>query len=170
MNTIILKELISRKDVVCVEHTTEELVPFKDFMKHKDIEEYLRFCLTEEGYQASGIHIHSLARMHDENMPDVAPGGYINQFGYLVIGTSVGGNAICFDSNSGNVYWADHVSYNEWEICYQKRGTEEWIYLPFSEENVPKALVLLDNDIETFLNKLLKDEFEGVLDDLDLGK
>lgn len=167
MNTENVKKIIGHKGVACVEHTIDELEPMKDFLKQKEIEEYLRFCLTEEGYQASGIYVNSLASILDENMPNVAPGGYINKFGYLVIGTSVGGNVVCFDSNSGKVYWADHISFNEAEISYKNRETGEWIYLPFSEENILKALVLLDDDIETFLNKLLEDELEKLLDDLD---
>jgi hypothetical protein len=167
MNTENIKKIIGRKGIACVEHTIDELEPIKDFLKLKEIEEYLRFCLSNEGYQASGISLKSLRNILEENMPNVAPGGYINKFGYLVIGTSVGGNAVCFDSNSGKVYWADHVSFTEEEISYKDRETGDWVYLPFSKENVLRALVLLDDNIETFLNKLLKDELEGLLDDLD---
>ena len=30
----------------------------------------------------------------DENMADVAPGGCLNRFGWYVVGTTIGGNAI----------------------------------------------------------------------------
>lgn len=167
MDTQAIKKLINQKGTTCTEHTIDELEPIKMFLKQKEIEEYLRFCLTPKGYQASGISLKSLNNIFEENMPDVAPGGYINPFGYLVIGTSVGGNALCFDSNYGNVYWADHDSFTEDGISYEDRETGDWIDLPFTDENIPKALFLLDRNIGDFLNKLLQDKLEKVLDDLD---
>src|SRR5206468_12508932 len=97
-----------------------------------------------------------------------APGSFIRPYGYLVVASSIGGNAVCFHSPSGKVFWADHVSFAPDCISFKDRTTGEWKYLhEYTPQNVAKALVPLDEDIESFLKDLLKDRLTKKLEALD---
>ena len=76
-------------------------------------------------------------RLNDENMEGVGPGGDLNPFGWYVIGTTGGGNAIVVRADDPAVYFADH----EWDA-------------PATPEGVRKALVLLVPSIEEFLTNV----------------
>jgi hypothetical protein len=136
-------------------------------MAHADIRDYLTCCLPVDGYAASGVRIHSLDRIRDEVCAGAGPGGYIFPHGYVVIASSVGGNAVCFHSPSGHVVWADHESFSDDSISYEDRTTGDWRYLPFAAENIQRAVVPLSDDIESFLTDLLHDRLETKLDELD---
>src|SRR5687768_15874479 len=49
--------------------------------------------------------------LEDENMAGVGPGGDLNPFGWYVVGTTGGGNAIVVRVDDPGVYFADH----EWD-------------------------------------------------------
>jgi hypothetical protein len=49
--------------------------------------------------------------LDDENMEGVGPGGDLNPFGWYVVGTTGGGNAIVVRADDPGVYFADH----EWD-------------------------------------------------------
>lgn len=139
-----------------------------EFLEQPDIASYLRNCLPSEVVGASGVRLLPLGAIEQEMFEDAAPGSYIRRFGYLVVATSIGGNAICFHSPSGKVFWADHVSFNSRCISFKERKTGEWKYLyEFTPENVEKALVLLSDNIESFLANLLADRLTAQLEVLD---
>lgn len=50
-------------------------------------------------------------RLRDENMPGVGPGGDLNPFGWYVVGSTGGGNAVVVRADAPGVYFADH----EWD-------------------------------------------------------
>jgi hypothetical protein len=86
--------------------------------------------------------------------------------GYLVIATSIGGNAVCFHE-SGAVYWFDHSSFYDGRVSYKDRRTGEWIYEDLTDESIARAGVLLSPRIEPFLEQLLTDRLTERLDALD---
>jgi hypothetical protein len=49
--------------------------------------------------------------LEDENMEGAGPGGDLNPFGWYVVGTTGGGNAIVVRADEPGVYFADH----EWD-------------------------------------------------------
>ena len=74
-------------------------------------------------------------RLETENAEDVGPGGFINPFGWYVIGTTIGGNAIVVSADDPAVYFADHTWYAVDEIHYQNlSGDRSWIDLPLTAE------------------------------------
>lgn len=85
-----------------------------------------------------------------------------------MIATSIGGNAICFHSPSGKVFWADHGSFSPDSISYKERSSGEWKYLyEYTPANVETALVPLSSNIERFLTELLSDKLTEQLEALD---
>ena len=97
-----------------------------------------------------------------------APGSYIRQFGYLVIATSIGGNVLCLHQSTGRVYWTDHTSFSHDMIAFQDQVTGMWEYLyEYTPANVERAMVLISENLETFLTALLTDQLTAQLDILD---
>lgn len=47
-------------------------------------------------------------RLDDENMEGAGPGGDINPYGWYVVGTTIGGNALVVGTDEAGVYFADH--------------------------------------------------------------
>jgi len=149
----------------------QPLSAWDDVTVHEDIRQYLEFCVPAKGFQASGITVLGVERgigIHDENAPGVSPGGRLRRFGYIAIGISVGGHGLMFSSEDGAVYWADYTDFSdEDEIDYQDRTTKKLHSVPFTRENIFKALVPITSSIEEFLLKLLRDEYEDLFDSLD---
>jgi len=144
------------------------LGPLADLLEHPDIASYLRCCVPGQAVGVSGVRLLPLEDIHQEMSQGSAPGSFIRRYGYVVVATSVGGNAICFHSPSGKVFWADHVSFAADSISYKDRATGEWKYLyEYAAENVKRALVPLSDNIESFLEALLTDRLEAQLDALD---
>ena len=48
-------------------------------------------------------------RLEDENMEGVGPGGDINPYGWYVVGTTIGGNAVVVGADDPGVYFADRL-------------------------------------------------------------
>jgi len=147
---------------------SERLAPFRLVTSHPHIASYLANCLPEERYTASGVGVCNLERLAEENLAEANPGCYIYRHGYLVVATSIGGNAICFHAPSGCVYWADHAGFSAGRVSYQDRLTGEWVDLEgCTDENVQRAVELLSENIPQFLEDLLTDRLTGRLDQLD---
>ena len=140
----------------------ERLEPF---ITHPQFGEYLATLTPKDGYRASGVTALPLHSIRQETQ-ELAPGARLLPHGYLVFATSVGGNAVCFDSRSGRVVWADHDSFGENDITYKDRTTGKYRTIPFTTEHVDQAVVPLSNDFATFLTELLHDRLEGRLDAL----
>ena len=77
--------------------------------------------------------------LNDENMEGVGPGGDLNPFGWYVVGTTDGGNAVVVRADDPGVYFADH----EW--CDD--GTAE---------GVRRELIPLAPSIEEFRQNLVE--------------
>lgn len=139
-----------------------------EFLEQPVIADYLRNCLPVEVLGASDVRLLPLDAIEQEIAEGAAPGSFIRPYGYLVVASSIGGNAICFHSPSGKVFWADHVSFAADCISFKDRATGQWKYLyEYTPENVEKALVPLADDIESFLNDLLVDRLTKQLEVLD---
>ena len=97
-----------------------------------------------------------------------APGSFIRPFAYLIIATSVGGNAICVHQATGQVFWIDHDSFSDDMISFRDRTTGEWQYLyEYSDVNVQRAMVPIAEAFDSFLIALLTDKLGAQLDVLD---
>lgn len=134
---------------------------------NQDVLEYFKHLLPAEIFVASGVRVKTTQGIEEENSAEVAPGGFIAPFGFVVIATSVGGNAVCVDCHTGATYWADRSSFTEEDISFEDRSTGAWVDFPFSPENIPKALVPIEYSLEVFLERLLTDDLETLFDELD---
>ena len=152
-----------------VHYEAAELLGFDGCLAQRDIRDYLSQCLSPSGYVASGVRVHNLTSIRGEVCPRAGPGGYIFPHGYIVVASSIGGNAVCFHSPTGRVVWADHEGFADDVICYQDRASGKWHDAEFTPANIEKAVVLLSADIGNFLSDLLADKLEQQLEALDLG-
>src|SRR5688500_4138340 len=91
-------------------------------------------------------------RLDDENMDGAAPGGYLNRFGWYVIGTTGGGNAVVMSGDDPGVYFADYTWYDDKEIGFQDyRHDGKHVRPALKEPNVRRSLYPLAGSIEEFL-------------------
>lgn len=168
MNTSRIISLIeTRTGIAAASYKQDDLDDLSVFFAHESIGNYLLSCLPIDSYVASGVSVHNLDRIRGEICEGASPGGFIFPHGYLVVASSVGGNAICFHSSTGRVVWADHTSFHSDSISYENRTTRKWIYLPFSTENISQAVVPLSDNIGTFMEDLLLDKLTEQLITLD---
>jgi hypothetical protein len=142
----------------------------EEFLTHPVIGAYLASLTPEEIYLASHVRVLPLGAIRDE-ITHLAPGARLFHYDYLPFATSIGGHALCFHAPTNRVVWADHESFScEDSIDYKDRHTGDWHTVPFTGENIERAVVPLANDIRAFLADLLHDRLGGQLDDLDLGR
>jgi len=166
MNAERVREAIRSLGSVPIGITDSE--SWSDVMSHPDVRDYLASCVTEEGFDASGVGILGMSRLAEENAEGVVPGGQLRKYGYVVVAISVGGNAVALSSSDGRVYWADHSSFSDdVEISYEDHETGEWRYSRWSAANVQKALVHLSDSIEEFFINLIAGRLEERLNELD---
>lgn len=86
-------------------------------------------------------------RINAENMEGAGPGGDLNPFGWYVVGTTIGGNAVVVGAEDPGVYFADH----EW--CDD--GTAE---------GVRRELIPLASSLEEFRRNAV--EIDARLDEI----
>jgi hypothetical protein len=147
------------------EHETFNAL-LEPFIGHPQFGEYLAKLTPQSGYQASGVAVLPLDGIRQEAQA-LAPGARLLAHGYLIFASSVSGNSVCFESQSGRVVWADHDSFGRDDITYKDRSTGKYRTVPFTPEHVAQAVVALSDDFEAFLIELLHDRLEERFDELD---
>lgn len=166
MNTESIRQLIAAKGVELDAVSPNRVQKFVRVLDNSNIRDYLTNCISRDGFRASGLSVKNLETLEMENLDEAAPGMYIYPYGYLVVATSVGGNALCFHAVTNRVYWANHGNFYDDQVSYRD-VSGLWVDAAATSDNVEKAMALVDEDIETFLPKFLRDEFEDRLDALD---
>jgi hypothetical protein len=126
------------------------------FLDHELLGEYLSNLTTQQVHVASGVKVLPLSEIR-KHIQAVPIGARLFMDGYLVFITSFYDDMVCFNWPSGHVVWASAQCFMSDAITYQDTSTGEWHYVPFTPANVGKAVVQLSDDIEKFLNDLLKD-------------
>jgi hypothetical protein len=107
-------------------------------------------------------------RFREENAEGVSPGEYLNRFGWWVLGTTIGGNAIVVRDGDPAVYFADHTWYHESGVHYQNlRGDRSWISLPLTAESVRESLFMLAESGEDFVARAVIGEIDREIDEID---
>jgi hypothetical protein len=170
MDTNTIRSLVAAKaGCLPVYYEAADLRGLDACLGHGDIRDYLSQCLSPTGFVASGVRVHNLNSIRDEVCPGAGPGGYIFPHGYVVVASSIGGNAVCFHSPSGRVVWADHEGFAEDTICYKDRATGQWQETEITPANIERAVVSVSLDIAMFLRDLLADRLDQQLEALDFG-
>lgn len=169
MNVEVIKALVKEKSgALPMGVDAEELADLSDVLGHSDLRDYMQLCLPLEEYIASDLRVLSLPRIRMEMGESSAPGMYVRPFGYLIIATSIGGNAVCLHSPTGKVVWADYSNFTESLISFRDSATGQWEELfEYTAENVERAMITINTSIESFLVQLLKDELTIPLARLD---
>src|SRR5258706_8352191 len=109
MNTTLIKALVRERSGSDPQfYATQDLAGLEEFLFNEDVLQYLQFCLPKVIYGASEVRVLDLESIKAEIAEGAAPGGYIRRFGYLVIASDFGGNAICVHHPTGRVFWVDH--------------------------------------------------------------
>jgi len=107
-------------------------------------------------------------RFNEENAADVAPGEYLNRFGWYVIGTTIGGNAVVVRESDPAVYFADHAWFHQDRIDYKDlAGSGRWLEAPLTSENVAAALFKLANSIAEFVTLARSGQIDETIDRID---
>jgi hypothetical protein len=104
----------------------------------------------------------------DENMEGVGPGGWLNVFGWYVVGTTVGGNAIVVRVDDPAVYYAGHEWYGGDTVDFEDfggSGKGKWVSAPFTAEGVRQSLFQLAPSIDEFRERA--EEIDALLDRID---
>ena len=153
----------------CLAMTREQVARLIPPDAHPDVRDYFQYCLTKEGYHASGIAIMGSEDIHDAQ--DWLPASRLRQFGFVAFATNVGGNAVLVNAAAGHVYWADHESFGddfETISCPPPRAVRKsgrWTYVEgYTYENVLQALLLIETDFQVFLGKCLRGELREEFD------
>jgi len=105
-------------------------------------------------------------RLEAENAEGVSPGGYLNRFGWYVVGTTIGGNAIVVNESDERVYFADHTWYSDDLISYQLLGGDRsWVEIPLTADGVRASLFSLAASVEDYRSRAA--EVDRLLDSID---
>jgi hypothetical protein len=129
--------------------------------------------------------------LNNENMEGVGPGGWLNVFGWYVVGSIGGsGNAIVVRADDPGVYYAGHEwyggddvvnfqdfggsgarlvssTYKNWDgqERVKERLDADWVEVPFTAEGVRRSLFQLAPSIEEFCERA--DEMGALIDRID---
>ena len=107
--------------------------------------------------------------LEDENMEGAGPGGWLNVFGWYVVGSIGGsGNAIVVRVDDPAVYYAGHEWYSDNEVDYEDfggGGKGKWVVVPFTADGVRQSLFQLASSIDDFRERA--DEIGELIDEID---
>jgi hypothetical protein len=128
---------------------------------HPDIAAYLTYCVCDEGYEAENLRVSGFSRLLEENLESVAPGKLIHPHGFLVLATSIGGNALCADAGTGSVYWFGHGQFTEHWIMWRDAAGELREVDEYTADNIRGAGIKVSDSLE----QVFHDLFAGELGD-----
>ena len=105
-------------------------------------------------------------RLRGENVEGAGPGGWLNRFGWYVVGTTVGGNAVVVREDEPGVHYAAHDWYTDLGISYQdlRRG-RDWVESPLTAEGMRASLFPLAASVDDFVARVL--EIDATIDRID---
>ena len=131
------------------------------FLANERVGHYLTHLTPQNVYMASGVRVLTLEAIRDE-IHELSPGAAVFRFGYLPVASSIGGHAICVSIPSTQVSWVPADRFSEGEV-YSDDGDLRRL----CHETVAQAVTVLNDDCERFLDGLLRDSYEDLLDALD---
>jgi hypothetical protein len=158
MNVASLRERVRSKTGALPPTRADAASRFNVVSSHPGIADYLTHCVSDDVYLASDMRIAGYERLVQENLESAGPGCYIYPFGFVVLATSVGGNAICGDAATGAVYWFDHSQFFDLWITYEDPVTGELEeFDQYSAENIRTAGKKIGDDFGQVMLDLLSD-------------
>ncbi len=166
MDTV--KNALLAKGLQCESHMLSEFNLRTIDEVNPELKTYLETCLTPDGLTASGVRIHDFYRILAENQPEVTPGGVIFPLGYIVLASSIGGNALTVDLMTGEIFWIDSGNvFSDPDGTFIVSDDLNDPYPRATRENLRTVMKLLADDPETFFVELIADKLTSILDELD---
>lgn len=152
------------------ENTWEDLAPLWNIIEHPSVKEYLLHCVPSRACCFPDIRVLPLRGILEEAFELCYE--RIRPFGFIVLATGYGGNAVCCHGGTGKVYAADHTSFSDGLITFPRdwhNVTGEWVEVfEYSQSNVERALSPLSDDVLGFVEELLEGRWRDRLDELDI--
>ena len=103
--------------------------------------------------------------MFGEHNSQFSPGATISRYGYWVIGSTVGGNAITLSSNDSAVRFCDHTGWYDNYMCFAAK--EDYANRPYTSENVRLAQIVLADSISALDELVRSGELDNLIDKYD---
>ena len=129
------------------------------------IGDHLRSTEGKEIEIASGGRLLGADAIKDE-VTECEPGAFLLPRGYIPVWSSIGGNLVVYGLEAGHFYWADRGGWNPDGGIITIPETYETI--PFTEEDVPRALIEVSDDPPSkFIDDLKAGSYEERFDELD---
>lgn len=163
-----VQQLIKDRGLSLESHSIQEFGLSRNYTVSPEVSLYLEKCLTPDGLTASGVRLHGFKRIVRENSAGVSPGGILLPLGYVIVATSIGGNGVAVDVETGDVYWvnnSDVFSDDDGDFITSPDPSNP--YPRATRETVQTIMVHLGSNLEIFLVELLNNELGTVLDRLD---
>lgn len=111
----------------------------------------VRFCYNESRYR--------------EENSELSPGAIISRYGFWVIGTTIGGNAITLSEHDGKVRYCDHTGWYDNDMCYAAH--QDYTRRNYSAANVESAQVVLATSLSEFEKMCVDRSIDSLLEELD---
>lgn len=131
-------------------------------MKYSEIEEKTKTLINiNKGFQYWIIDDEHFQREHTE----MIPGKRIKEYGFWVIGTTAGGNAITISEKDDKIRFCDHTGWYDHKIKWvakQDRTDREYSYT-----NVLEAQIVLANSFEELIHLIEMEQFDEIVDKYD---
>jgi len=105
----------------------------------------------------------------NENSEGASPGQYLNRFGWWVLGTTIGGNAVAVGKGDPAVYFAGHDWYFDETVAYEdlRGGGGVWRDGPLTKEMVSDSLFMLAPTPDAFIQASKNGEIDAILQRID---
>ena len=105
------------------------------------------------------------AEAFERENSEYAPGAIISKYGFYVIGTTVGGNAITYSPIDGKIRFCDHTGWYDDNMTFAAK--RDYAKRPYSQDNVREAQIVLAENFED-LKKIIKSgNFDDLVDEYD---
>jgi hypothetical protein len=112
-----------------------------------------------------GIRYCEDERRFCEENAQLSPGAMISKFGFWVIGSTLGGNAVTLSDHDQKVRFCDHTGWYDDCMCYAAH--EGYAERAYSQRNVENAQVVLAETLDDFERMCLDGEMESIIEKLD---
>ncbi|MFO1064849.1 MAG: hypothetical protein U0892_13370 [Pirellulales bacterium] len=95
----------------------------------------------------------------------LSPGAIISRYGYWVVGSTAGGNAITLSTHDSAIRFCDHTGWYENNLCFAAK--QDYTERPYNDDNVRLAQIVVAENWTQFEAILVADELDLLLDQYD---
>jgi hypothetical protein len=100
-----------------------------------------------------------------EENSNLAPGAIISKYGYFVIGTTVGGNAITVSEHDSKIRFCDHTGWYDDPMTFAAK--QDYDERPYSLDNVRDAQIVLAENSDELIRLVQENKLDRLIDEYD---